>query len=354
MTSTASAPGRERLVDGHDLSAALAGDKRAFAALVERHRAELHLHCYRFMGSTQDAEDLVQETFLRAWSKRASFQGRSTFRAWLYGIATNASLDALRSRPRRVTPPEVTGPADPRAEPRPATDVAWLEPYPDRLLENVVASGVDPEAMLIRREATELAFLAAIQHLPPRQRAVLILRDVLEWSAKETATSLDMTVASVNSALQRARETLKRRWVRRDADRHALSGINEAERSLLARMVDAWDRTDVTAVATLLGADARLVMPPTPSWYDGREAITTFLAEHAFTTRMLGRMRALATAANRQPALGVYLRDDAGQYRPFALIVLTVEAGAITEMTLFQIPRLFALCGLPAFLGTDL
>jgi RNA polymerase sigma-70 factor (ECF subfamily) len=323
-------------------------DEPAFAALVERHRAELHLHCYRFMAATQDAEDLVQETFLRAWAKRASFQGRSTFRAWLYGIATNACLDALRRRARRVTPPEVAGPADPLARPGPATDLPWLEPYPDRLLENVVAAGVDPEAMLVRREATELAFLAAIQHLPPRQRAVLILRDVVEWSAKETATALSMTVVSVNSALQRARETLRRRWVREDTGHRALSRLDEVEKSLLAGMVEAWDRTDIDAVAALLGADARLVMPPTTSWYDGREAVTTFLASHAFTPSMVGRMRAVATAANRQPALGVYIRDEQGRFRPFGLLVLTVGDGAVSELTLFHLPRLFPLCGLPA------
>jgi RNA polymerase sigma-70 factor (ECF subfamily) len=348
VTDVTSPLGREKSVDGDELAAALAGDEPAFAALVERHRAELHLHCYRFMAATQDAEDLVQETFLRAWSKRAGFQGRSTFRAWLYGIATNACLDALRRRPRRVTPPEVTGPADPLADPGPATDLPWLEPYPDLLLENVVAAGVDPEAMLVRREATELAFLAAIQHLPPRQRAVLILRDVVEWSAKETATALDMTVVSVTSALQRARETLRRRWVRDDTDHRALARLSEVEKSLLAGMVDAWDRTDITAVAALLGADARLVMPPTTSWYDGRESVTTFLASHAFTPGMAGGMRALATAANRQPALGVYIRDAQGRFRPFALLVLTVEGHAITEMTLFHLPRLFPLCGLPA------
>lgn len=335
-------------MDRDELAAGLAGDESAFAALVEPHRAELHLHCYRFMATTQDAEDLVQETFLRAWSKRSSFEGRSTFRAWLYGIATNACLDALRRRPRRVTPPEVTGPADPRADPRPPTDLPWLEPYPDRLLENVVATGVDPEAMLVRREATELAFLAAIQHLPPRQRAVLILRDVVEWSAKETATALDMTVASANSALQRARATLRRRWVPQDADRRALARLSEIERSLLAGMVEAWDRTDVDAVAALLGADARLVMPPMLSWYDGRESITMFLGTHAFTPGMAGCMRAVPTAANRQPALGIYMRDEESHFRPFALLVLTVEEHAITEMALFHLPRLFPLWGLPA------
>jgi RNA polymerase sigma-70 factor (ECF subfamily) len=348
VTDVTSPPGQKTSVDGDELTAALAGDRSAFAALAERHRAELHLHCYRFMAATQDAEDLVQETFLRAWAKRASFQGRSTFRAWLYGIATNACLDALRRRPRRVTPPEITGPSDPAADPAPATDLAWLEPYPDRLLENVVAAGLDPEAMLVRRETTELAFMAAVQYLPPRQRAVLILRDVVEWSAKETAAALDMTVASANSALQRARDTLRRRWVRHDADHRALARLSEIERSLLMGMVDAWDRTDINAVAALLGADARLVMPPTTSWYDGREAVTAFLASHAFTPGMAGRMRAVVTAANRQPALGVYIRDDMARFRPFALLVLTVEDQAIVEMTLFHLPRLFPLCGLPA------
>ncbi|WP_028935267.1 RNA polymerase subunit sigma-70 [Pseudonocardia spinosispora] len=326
-------------------------DDTAFAELVERHRAELHLHCYRMLGSIQDAEDLVQETFLRAWSKRATFEGRSTLRAWLYGIATHACLDALRRRPRRVVPPQVSGPADPRVKPSPATDLAWLEPYPDRLLENVVAAGVDPEARLIRREATELAFLAAIQYLPPRQRAVLILRDVVEWSAKDTARSLDTTVVSVNSALQRARETLRGRWVAHEADRHAITLISEAERSLLKQMVDAWERTDAAAVAALLGADARLVMPPTPSWYDGREAIETFLSRYAFSAGMRGRMRAVATSANRQPAAGVYIRDDQGRYQPFALLVLTVSAEVVTEMNLFHLPRLFPVCGLPEVLG---
>jgi RNA polymerase sigma-70 factor (ECF subfamily) len=186
------------------------------------------------MAATQDAEDLVQETFLRAWSKRASFQGRSTFRAWLYGIATNACLDALRRRPRRVTPPEVTGPADPLARPgrrrtcrgwSPTRTCCWRTSWP---------RGWIPRRCWFRRQATELAFLAAIQHLPPRQRAVLVLRDVVEWSAKETATALDMTVVSVNSALQRARETFRRRWVRDDTDQRALARLNEVEKSLLA------------------------------------------------------------------------------------------------------------------------
>jgi DNA-directed RNA polymerase specialized sigma24 family protein len=273
-----------------DVRAAIAGSEAAFTAIVRRLRPELLLHCYRFTGSTQDAEDLVQETFLRAWAKRQTFQGRSTFRAWLYRIATHACLDLLRRHPRRV--------------------------------------------------------------LPPRQRAVLILRDVIGWTAKETAQSLGMTVVSVNSALQRARQTLRTRWAGQSGSYRPAARFSEAERSLLARMVEAWEQGDAQAVASLLSADARLVMPPTTSWYAGRQAITTFLASHAFGAGIPGHIRALPTAANRQPALGLYLSGgDTGQHKPFALMVLAVEAGTVTEMTLFQFPRLFAAYGLPAVLG---
>ena len=184
-----------------------------FAALVERHRRELQVHCYRMLGSFEDSEDLVQETFLRAWRKRASFSsgGPSSFRAWLYRIATNACLDVLRSRPRRVLPPQVAPAGDPAAPPSPPADLPWLQPYPDRLLEPIAPAEDEPGAVVVARETIELAFLAAIQHLPPRQRAVLILRDVLGWSAKDTASLLDASVASVNSALQRARATLRDR-----------------------------------------------------------------------------------------------------------------------------------------------
>ncbi|QRP48450.1 RNA polymerase subunit sigma-70 [Amycolatopsis sp. FDAARGOS 1241] len=342
MTSPA---GPRAAVPDDEVAAALGGDQRAYAALVERHRAELHLHCYRFTASTQDAEDLVQETFLRAGAKRASFPGRSTFHAWLYGIATNACLDVLRRRPRRVTPPEVSGPADPSPARR-RTSRGWS---PTRTGSS--RTSWRPESIPRRcwsgGRPTELAFLAAIQHLPQRQRAVLILRDVVGWPAAETAAALDVTVASVNSALQRARETLRRRWVRNDADRRAIARLGEVEQAMLAGMVDAWERTDVDEVAALLGARARLVMPPMTSWYDGRESITQFLASHAFTPGMTGHVRAMATAANRQPALGIYLRDANARFRPFALLVLTVEREVITELALFHLPRLFPLCGLP-------
>ncbi|MBF5000396.1 RNA polymerase subunit sigma-70 [Nocardia sp. BSTN01] len=332
-------------------SAALPGDGAGFEALAQQHRAELHLHCYRFMGSTEDAEDLVQETFLRAWAKRDTYQGRSTYRSWLYGIATNACLDALRRRARRVIPADVKNAADPRAEPERATGFAWLEPYPEKLLESMATRDTGPEAKLIRKETTELAFIAAIQHLPPRQRAVLILRDVLDWSAKETAEALDTTPAAINSALRRARETIRQRWTPQAAGDEETSAMTDTDRSLLNNMVEAWEHADTAAVAALLSADARFMMPPIASWYRGRNAIVTFLTEHAFGPSEPGRFRALPTAANRQPALGIYIRDPQKVHRPFGLMVLTTKGTTVTEMALFQIPRLFPLAGLPHIAG---
>jgi RNA polymerase sigma-70 factor, ECF subfamily len=327
--------------------AARTGDGVEFAKLIERYRPELQLHCYRIVGSLEDAEDLVQDTFLRAWSKRQSFQSRSTVRAWLYGIATNACLDSLRRSKRRLLPDGVAAPADPSASPLPALDVPWLEPYPDRLLEHVAASESEPDALLIARETTELAFLAAIQHLPPRQRAVLILRDVLEWSAAETAASLATSPAAINSALQRAHATLARRLPSRDREWLGGSATSEAERSLLGRLMDAFEQRDSRAVATLLSADARMTMPPTPSWFSGREAIATFFAEHVFGPEGPGPMRAVATGANRQPACGIYRRRAAdADHRPFALCLLRLDGGAIAEITLFRRPEMFAAFGL--------
>jgi RNA polymerase sigma-70 factor (ECF subfamily) len=329
-------------------AAARAGDGTEFAQLIERYRAELQLHCYRIVGSLEEAEDLVQDTFLRAWSKRRSFQNRSTVRAWLYGIATNACLDGLRRSKRRLLPPEVAAPADPAAPPLPPLDVPWLEPYPEQLLDDVAAGEPGPDAVLIARETTELAFLAAIQHLPPRQRAVLILRDVLEWSAAETAAALETSSASVNSALQRAHATLAQRLPKRDGDWLAGSPASEGEQSLLAGLLDAFEQRDSEAVAALLSADARMIMPPTPSWYDGREAIAAFFAEHVFSPAGPGSMRTVATAANRQPAFGLYHgRSGDAEHRAFALCVLRLEGGAIAEITLFRLPGMFARFGLP-------
>lgn len=331
---------RDEFAEADHVARAVRGDQAAFAVLTERYRAELRLHCYRFTGSLHDAEDLVQDTLLRAWHKRSSYAGRSTFRAWLYGIATNACLDALRGRRRRVLPPEVAAPADPLRRPAPPADLPWLEPYPDRLLDQVDA----PESRLLAKESTELAFLAAIQHLPPRQRAVLILRDVLDWSARETADVLHTTPAAVHSALQRAHQTLRRHWTP-DARPAAVA---TADRDLVRRLVDAWERTDVDALTDLLSADARLVMPPTPSWYDGVPAIRDFFTTYAFRPQRQGAYRVLPTAANRQPAVAVYVRrDDGTGFEPFAVVVLAVHAGRITGLTLFRRPDLFAACGLP-------
>ncbi|MGH3061289.1 MAG: sigma-70 family RNA polymerase sigma factor [Gaiellaceae bacterium] len=324
------------------VAAAQAGDEAAFASLVERYRRELHVHCYRMVGSFEDAEDLVQETLLRAWRKRASFEGRSTFRAWLYRIATNACLDALAHDLRR--PPPVPGSPLP-----PPADLPWLQPYPDLLLDGVAPGEGEPDAAAVSKETIELAFLAAIQHLPPRQRAVLILRDVLGWSAKETASLLEGTVASVNSALQRARATLKERLPRRRLEWAADSDPSEEERALLQRYVDAHDRADIAGLAELLREDALLTMPPQPLWYRGRDVIATFLAEFVEpgSPDYIGHFRLVPVRANRQPAAANYLRRPGDSvHRAITLDVLRVEQGKIVEIVAFP-ADLFPAFGLP-------
>jgi RNA polymerase sigma-70 factor (ECF subfamily) len=337
----------DALIDAQ-VAAARNGDPAAFAALTERYRAELRLHCYRMLGSLHDAEDLVQETFLRAWSRLAGYEARSTFRAWLYGIATNACLDVLRRRARRVLPVDVAPPADPARPPDAFTDLPWLEPYPDTWLDEAAAQEDEPEARLLVRETTELAFLAAIQHLPPRQRAVLILRDVLDWSAKETATTLETTVAAVNSALQRAHATLAEHLPAHLEAESFPRAASAGDRELLDRLVDAWERADAGDIAAALREDARLVMPPTPSWYEGREAIRRFFAEHAFVANAARRVRVLSTGMNRQPAIALYKRErEDAPFSAFALIVIRLADGAVAELTAFLMPELFATCGLP-------
>jgi RNA polymerase sigma-70 factor, ECF subfamily len=305
-------------------------DDSTFTAQLEGHRPELRIHCYRMLGSLDDSEDLVQETFLRAWRSRERFDadGRWELRAWLYRIATNACLDVLRRRPPRVMPPDVAEPGDPSVPPSPPADLPWLQPYPT-LAEAVVA-----------RETIELAFIAAIQHLPPRQRAVLILRDVLGWPAADAAEHLDLTVAAVNSALQRARATLRDRLGDRTEWSRG-SARSEEERQLLRRYVDAHERADTDALAALLREDARLTMPPHPVWYDGREAIRVAAAQ-GFDPDF-GHLRTVATEANGQPAVAHYLRAPGETtYRPLALDVLRLEDGLIAEITSFVSPELFA------------
>jgi RNA polymerase sigma-70 factor, ECF subfamily len=328
------------------VAAAQAGDEAAFAALSERYRRELQVHCYRLLGSFEEAEDVTQETFLRAWRSRKSFQGRSSFRAWLYRIATNACLDALAHRSRRVLPPQVREAADPTVAPLPAADLPWLEPYPDRLLEGIAPSADEPEAAVVAKETIELAFLAAIQYLPPRQRAVVILRDVLGWSGKETASLLEASVASVKSALQRGRSTLRKHLPAHRLEWARSADASEEERALLQRYMEVHERADAGALAELLRDDARLAMPPTPTWFDGREAIVTFHAQQVFVPD--AAMRFAPTAANRQPALAIYLRSpEDAEYRPLVIDVLRIEGGLITDITAFLRPELFPVFGLP-------
>ena len=322
------------------VAAARAGDESAFAALAERHRRELHVHCYRMLGSFEDSEDVVQETFLRAWRKRKSFQGRSSFRAWLYRIATNACLDALERRPPVASP---HGAAQPLAE------IPWLEPYPDRLLEEIAGSEAEPDAAVVSKETIELAFIAAIQLLPPRQRAVLISRDVLGWSAADSASLLDASVAAANSALQRARATLKEHLPPRRLEWAPGADPSGEERALLQRYVEAHERADTAALAELLREDALLTMPPQPTWVQGRERIATFLEQviDPGSPDYVGQFRLVPTRANRQPAAANYLkRPGDSEHRALALDVLRVEDGKVVEIVAFS-ADLFPAFGLP-------
>ena len=295
-------------------------DEAAFGRLVERHRRELHVHCYRMLGSFDEAEDLVQETFLRAWRGRAGFDAGPGLRPWLYRIATNACLDALRRRSRRVTT------VDSFAE------LPWLQPYPDRLLDEVAPSEEEPDAVVVSRETIELAFLALIQLLPARQRAAVILRDVLGWSAKETADLLETSVASVNSALQRGRATLEERAPQRDAA-PATAELTEEERTLLHGFIDAHERSDAAAAAAVAREDIRITMPPYPMVYDGVDAIRPLL-EQGLTEP--GEWRLVATRANRMPAAACYLRAHGEtEFRAFKIDVLRIEDGRIAEITTF-------------------
>ncbi|RCG30142.1 RNA polymerase subunit sigma-70 [Sphaerisporangium album] len=335
------------------MRAARAGDEQAFAALVERHRGELLVHCYRMLGSLEESEDLVQETFLRAWKNLGAFEGRSTVRAWLYRIATNACLDALDGRARRVLPHHVTAPSDLSAGRPPRTDIAWLQPFPD-LREPAAPSEARPDMAVVARETIELAFLAAIQHLPPRQRAVLIMRDVLGWPARQTADLLEGSLASVNSALQRARATLREHLPARRDDWAPSTRPTEQERAVLRRYMDAVERADLAAMAGLLAEDARATMPPYPMWFQGREAVIASLAASwdPGAPGYVGRFRMLPTSANRQPAAGAYVRGPGeDEYRAFAIGVLRVEGGRVAEITAFHDPALFAAFDLPAALA---
>lgn len=318
-----------RLEEG-DVSEFDAMDERAFSVLAGRHRRELHVHCYRMLGSFEDAEDTVQETFLRAWRKRESFEGRSTFRAWLYGIATNACLDLLEKR-----------------RPNPATggEVLWLQPYPDRLLDELPAADADePEVVAVARETIELAYLVAVQHLAPRPRAALIMRDVLGWPAKDVAELLGDSVNSVNSALQRARAGMREHL---PAERQEWTGgEDDADNlALVRRFADASVAADIETIATMLRDDVRYSMPPWEGLIVGRDHVLADWTANGFP-EMQG-LRSVATSVNRQPALGFYLwQEEAGAWLPLTVDVLRVSGGLVTEVTIFDADQ-FPLLGLP-------
>jgi RNA polymerase sigma-70 factor (ECF subfamily) len=342
------------------VEAAADGDEGAYRRLVEPLRGELHAHCYRMLGSVHDAEDALQDALLKAWRGLRGFQGRSSPRAWLYRIATNACLDAIARRPKRVLPPD-RGPAAGAGEGpgTPLVESVWVEPYPDELIgvEDGLAA---PEARYERRESVELAFIAALQHLPARQRAALILRDVLGFSARETAASLDTTVASANSALQRARKAAEER-LPEESQQAALRTLGEdGLAELVDGYVEAWERGDVEAIVAMLTEDAVVAMPPMPTWYAGREAIAGFLRDFAFAGRWTGsrfeagrrRVRLVRGRASGQVALGAYGWDEErGAYVPYALQVLTLRGNRIADVTGFVTPAALPAVGLPAELA---
>jgi RNA polymerase sigma-70 factor, ECF subfamily len=314
-------------------------DESTFSALFDRHRRELQAHCYRMIGSFDDAEDLVQETFARAWRARTRFgrEGQWSFRAWLYRIATNACLDHLERHPSRRLPADVAPATEPEADvPAVESSVLWLDPYPDRLL--------DPDEAAGARETLEIAFLAAIQYLPPRQRATLILRDAAGFSARETARLLETSVPAVNSALQRARGALRDRLAPRRDEWSRSDDASAAQRAVARSYIDALEHRDFASLARLVSADARFSFPPRPVWYDGLAAFQRASDKHAAP----GDHLFVPAAANRQPAFAIYLRPPGERrYRPLALAVLRIDAGRVVAVIHWDRPELFEPFGLP-------
>ena len=327
------------------LDRARAGDGDAFRELTDPHRGELQLHCYRILGSVQDAEDMVQETLLAAWRGLDRFEERASMRTWLYKIATNRCLNALRDSGRRPQPPAQSWPGGAAPEPTRRAEPLWLEPYPDTLLDGLPDTAPGPEARYEAREALALAFMAGLQRLPPRQRAVLVLRDVLGYPAAQAADMLEASETSANSALQRARATLSAQFPAASRDR-APAPRSPRERQLVSRFVDAFEAADAGKLVNLLTDDAWLTMPPEPLEYQGHAAIAHFYVSRTWWDVQPARL--VPTRANNQPAFGYYLRDpQAPLARAHGLIVLTLAGDKICAITRFGDNSVFPLFGLP-------
>ena len=330
------------------LTRAQAGDGDAFAQLVDPYRRELQVYCYRFLGSVADAEDALQDTLLSAWQGLAGFERRASVRTWLYRVATSRCLDALRSARRR---PPVSAPPAGLEPPEPTRlgELLWLEPYPDALLEGLADAGPGPEARYVARESISLAFVTALQLLPPRQRAAVILRDVLGFHAREAAEVLDASEESVTSALKRARAALERHQRSSRGREPAPPPGSAAERRLVDKFTAAFESGDVTSIIALLTEDVWVTMPPLPLEYQGRELAARFLTATAFRPGWTARL--VPARANGQPAFGFYARDpDTGRYYTVGLMVLTLSGGQVCAMTRFDastLPRF----GLPEALG---
>ena len=330
--------------------------QQTFERLAEPFRREIKLHCYRMLGSLHEAEDLVQETYLRAWRSFDSLEERGSIRAWLYRIATNACLDAIGSRKhmQRLLPDQLAPATVPVQMPEgaPPTEMAWLEPYPESNLEGIADNAPNPEARYTSRETVQLAFVAAIQQLPPRQRAAILLCDVLGWAAIEAATLLGGSTASINSALQRARETLAKRYP--DGRPLVSQRPSPAQQKLLDRYLHAWEGHDLDGFVALLKEDATFTMPPWLQWYAGRESIGSFFA---LAWQTCGGLRLVPTSANGQPAFAVYERAGAdARWTAHSIHVLALDEERISTLTLFAPPtgpRLFAAFGLPLRLQSD-
>jgi RNA polymerase sigma-70 factor (ECF subfamily) len=329
------------------LEAARAGEEDAFARLVEPHRGALHAHCYRMLGSVHDAEDALQEALLSAWHGLSGFEGRSSLRSWLYAIATNACLRAIERRPKRVLPIDYAPAADPHDRPgEPVVESVWVEPYPDESLGLEEEGLAGPEARYEQRESVALAFIAALQHLPARQRAVLILRDVLGFSAREVAAALETTPIAVDSAMQRARRSVDERLPERSQQTVLRSLDDQGQREIVDRFVDAWERADVDAVVSMLTSDGAMTMPPRPTWYRGREAVAAFLERNPL--RRDRRWRVVPVRANGQLAFGKYIWDEEqATFAAHSISVLTLDGDRIAEITSFLDAALIPRFGLP-------